>query len=138
MVPCTLWLGIPFECSLAPRVPEVRESENRPLLVPPRFPNRHMVEHLLIGPLGAVLIEGAQVFHLNAVHIPDPLVHPGFEFLHRRQIGGNGIRGPNIGGRDPVQWQAPASYDLQHFQTVLAVGNTGYVLGAINDHRPFL
>ena len=88
-----------------------------------------MVEHLLIGALGAVLVPGAQMLHIYPVQIPDPLVHPGLEFLHGRQVGGNGIRCPHIGGGDPVQRQIPGEDHIQHLEAVLAVGDPRYVFG---------
>jgi hypothetical protein len=88
-----------------------------------------MIEHLLIGLLAAVFIPGAQVLHIHPVQVPDPLVHPGLELLHGRQICGNGIRCPDIGGGDPVKRQIPGENHIQHLEAVLAVGNTGYVFG---------
>lgn len=41
-----------------------------------------MIKHLLIGPFGAVLVSGAEVFNLDVVHIPNPLIHPLLERIH--------------------------------------------------------
>jgi hypothetical protein len=80
-----------------------------------------MVEHLLIGFLGTVFVHGTKVLHLNAVHIPDPLIHAVFEFLHGREIGRDGVRCPDIRCSDPVKWQ-PSGFDyIQHLQAVFAV-----------------
>ena len=73
-----------------------------------------MVEHLLIGLLAAILVCGAQMLNLNAVHIPDPLIHAVFEFLHRWEICRDGIRGPNVRCGNPVKGQ-PTGSEFEKF-----------------------
>ena len=113
------------------------ESFNCPLTVPPPriFPLGDVVEHLLIGSLGAVRVPGAQVFDFDVVKFPDPLIHPGHELLHRRESCGNGVRCPNIRRGDPVKGQAPGFDNFQHLEAVFSVRNPGYVLGAVVDHN---
>jgi len=93
-----------------------------------------MVEHLLIGLLAAILVCGAQMIHLNTVHIPDFLIHAILKSQHRGEISRYCISGPDIRCSDPVK-RKPTGFDyIQHLQAVFAVGNAGYVLGAIVDH----
>jgi hypothetical protein len=87
-----------------------------------------MVKHLLIGFLGAVLIPGAQVFDLDAVQLPNPLIHSRLELVHRRQICRDGIRCPYIRGGDSIKGQSTGMDDFEYLQAVLAVRNPGDVL----------
>ena len=87
-----------------------------------------MVEHLLIGFLGAVLIPGAQVFDFDVVQLPNPLIHLCLERIHRRQICRDGVRCPNICGSDSIKRQPTGMDDFEHLQAVLTVGNPGDIL----------
>jgi hypothetical protein len=93
-----------------------------------------VVKHLLIGALTAIFIQRTQMLNFYPIHIPDPLVHPVFEFHHWRQIGRYRICGPYIRGGDSVKRQSPGLDDLQHFERVFAIRDPGYVLGAVIDH----
>lgn len=80
-----------------------------------------MIEHLLIGLFGAVLVPGAQVFDLDVVQLPNPLIHLCLERIHRRQICGNGVRCPDIRGSDSIKRQPTGMDDFKHLQTVLTI-----------------
>lgn len=88
---------------------------------------RDVVEALLVGPFGTVLISGAQAFYLNMVFLPDVLVHALVEFVDGWEPCGDGVSRPYLAGRNAVEGQVSGEDDVQHLQTVLSAGYAGYI-----------